>query len=140
YVGVSLGDTSNHRLALADNGERIFSDNLFGVQIGDRPNLYVGVVVHRHGLLPPSYEPSDYLSEFGQLASVMEADANIAMTNNLSGRESQWATRLLRVRYHRSVYAVFPLAHELYQTPGTRRSFGAYTRGRSLISVIATGR
>ncbi|KAH9912956.1 hypothetical protein B0H21DRAFT_704124, partial [Amylocystis lapponica] len=40
YVGVSLGDTSNHRLALADNGERIFSDNLFGVQIGDRPNLY----------------------------------------------------------------------------------------------------
>ncbi|KAH9927381.1 glycoside hydrolase family 79 protein, partial [Amylocystis lapponica] len=80
YLGVPMNDTTNLRLAVAEYGERILGNNLLGLQIGNEPDLYA-----RHGHRPSSYGPGDYFNEFGQIASAMQADSNIATSNNLIG-------------------------------------------------------
>ncbi|KAH9916667.1 glycoside hydrolase family 79 protein [Amylocystis lapponica] len=77
YLGVSMNDTTNVRLAVAEYGERILGNNLLGLQVGNEPDL----------IRTPSVDiwSDDYFNEFEQPAYAMEADSNIATSNNLIG-------------------------------------------------------
>ena len=44
YLGVSLNDTSDLRLEIAEYGQRILGDNLLGLQVGNEPDLYARYV------------------------------------------------------------------------------------------------
>ncbi|KAK0200670.1 hypothetical protein DFS33DRAFT_1266366 [Desarmillaria ectypa] len=80
YLGIPFYNTSDFQLAIAEQGQAILGDYLLGLQAGNEPDLY-----ERHGHRSDGYEPSDYVSEVGQLIYAMTSDANIKNRNNLIG-------------------------------------------------------
>jgi len=40
HLGIPFNDTSNFRLAIADQGQKILGDYLIGLQAGNEPDLY----------------------------------------------------------------------------------------------------
>ncbi|PPQ83810.1 hypothetical protein CVT25_001025 [Psilocybe cyanescens] len=80
YLGVPFNDTSNFRLAIAEQGELILGDYLVGMQVGNEPDLYAD-----HGHRPATYGPYDYFGEFGDLVNAMNGDTNIANRELLIG-------------------------------------------------------
>jgi hypothetical protein len=46
-AGIPFNDTSNFRLAIAEQGQAILGDYLVGLQVGNEPDLYA-----RHGHRP----------------------------------------------------------------------------------------
>ncbi|KAG5638702.1 hypothetical protein H0H81_010927 [Sphagnurus paluster] len=80
FLGVPFNDTTNWRLAIAEQGQAILGDYLIGLQAGNEPDLYV-----RHGHRNASYGPYDYFGEFGSLITAMEADPLIPNRNLLIG-------------------------------------------------------
>ncbi|KDR78253.1 hypothetical protein GALMADRAFT_119254 [Galerina marginata CBS 339.88] len=73
HLGVPFNDTSNFRLAIAEQGQQILGDYLIGLQVGNEPDLYAA---HLHR--PPTYQPSDYFNEFGQMIAAMKADTSLS--------------------------------------------------------------
>lgn len=80
YLGIPFNDTSNFRLAIAEQGQRILGNHLVGLQVGNEPDLYVA-----HGHRPSTYGPYDYFGEFGVLINAMANDSNIKAQNILIG-------------------------------------------------------
>ncbi|KAF8900143.1 glycoside hydrolase family 79 protein [Gymnopilus junonius] len=80
HLGVPFNDTSNFRLAIAEQGQAILGNYLIGLQVGNEPDLY-----GTHGHRPSGYSPSDYVGEFGKLVSAMAADSSIHNQNILIG-------------------------------------------------------
>jgi hypothetical protein len=80
FLGIPFNDTSNLRLAIAEQGEQILGDNLIGLQVGNEPDLYA-----THGHRPANYSPFDYFGEFGVLVTAMASDSNVRNQNLLIG-------------------------------------------------------
>ena len=70
----------NLRLDIAEQGERIPSDYLIGLQVGNEPDLYAS-----HGHRPVNYSPFDYFGEFGVMAAAIANNSNIRNQNLLIG-------------------------------------------------------
>lgn len=79
-LGIPFNDTSNLRLAIAEQGEQILGSNLIGLQVGNEPDLYAA-----HGHRPANYSPFDYFGEFDLLVEAMASDTNISNQNLLVG-------------------------------------------------------
>ncbi|KIM41886.1 glycoside hydrolase family 79 protein [Hebeloma cylindrosporum] len=73
YLGVPFNDTSNFRLAIVEQGQRILGDYLIGLQVGNEPDLYAA-----HGHRPSTYSPQNYTTEFGEMITAMTNDVNIS--------------------------------------------------------------
>ncbi|KAF9554710.1 glycoside hydrolase family 79 protein [Agrocybe pediades] len=69
HLGVPFNDTSNFRLAIAEQGQAILGDYLIGLQVGNEPDLYA-----QHGHRPSTYGPQDYFNDFGAMIQAMKAD------------------------------------------------------------------
>ncbi|KAF7972459.1 hypothetical protein HWV62_17946 [Athelia sp. TMB] len=82
YLGVPMNDTSNPRLQIAEDGERILGSNLLGLQVGNEPDLYGS---HQLGGRPTTYDTQNYVTEFGQMMTAINNDMNIPVTNNIVG-------------------------------------------------------
>jgi hypothetical protein len=80
FLGIPFNDTSNLRLGIAEQGEKILGGYLAGLQVGNEPDLYAG-----HGHRPANYSPSDYFGEFGVLVNAMANDPSISNQNLLVG-------------------------------------------------------
>jgi hypothetical protein len=80
FLGIPFNDTSNLRLAIAEQGEKILGDYLIGLQVGNEPDLYVS-----HGHRPANYSPFDYFGEFGDLVAALANDSNIRNQDLLIG-------------------------------------------------------
>ena len=80
FLGIPLNDTSNLRLGIAEQGQKILGDHLIGLQVGNEPDLYAA---HNHR--PANYSPSDYFGEFGILVQAMANDPNILNQKQLIG-------------------------------------------------------
>lgn len=80
YLGIPLNDTSNLRLQIVTEGERILGTNLLGLQVGNEPDLYA-----RHGHRPSSYGPQDYFDEFQTVVDALSAIQSLPDKNNLIG-------------------------------------------------------
>ncbi|GLB44465.1 putative glycosyl hydrolase family 79 C-terminal beta domain [Lyophyllum shimeji] len=93
FLGVPFNDTSNFRLAIAEQGQAILGDYLIGLQAGNEPDLYA-----RHGHRPSTYGPYDYVGEFGNLVNAMSNDANAKNRNLLIGPNiayADWTTEMV---------------------------------------------
>jgi len=80
HLGIPFNDTSNLRLAIAEQGQAILGDHLIGLQVGNEPDLYAS-----HGHRPSTYGPFDYFGEFSTLVNAMASDTNIRNQNLLIG-------------------------------------------------------
>ncbi|EGO20268.1 glycoside hydrolase family 79 protein [Serpula lacrymans var. lacrymans S7.9] len=126
YMGLPFYNTSNFRLEIAEAGESILGDNLIGLQVGNEPDLY-----SRHGHRPANYGPSDYVTEFGQLVTAMQNDANVPNQGlligpNLAGvwsPEDIWNTGFVQ-QYNQELSA---LAVERYPSDNCYATFGIGT-------------
>ena len=79
-IGIPLNDTSNLRLQIATEGEKILGSNLIGFQVGNEPDLYA-----RHNHRPSNYTPQDYINEFQTVINALSAIDGITDRNNLIG-------------------------------------------------------
>lgn len=82
YLGVPMNDTTHLRLQIAEIGEAILGDNLLGFQVGNEPDLYGR---HTLGNRSPDYSPQDYFTEFGQMMTGINNDAQIPIKSNIIG-------------------------------------------------------
>jgi hypothetical protein len=80
HIGIPLNDTSNLRLDIATEGERILGSNILGFQVGNEPDLYA-----RHGHRPSTYGPQDYFNEFQAVVNALAATNGLSDVNNLIG-------------------------------------------------------
>lgn len=80
HIGIPLNDTSNLRLQIVTEGERILGSNIIGFQVGNEPDLYA-----RHAHRPTTYGPQDYFNEFQTVVNALVATNGLADTNNLIG-------------------------------------------------------
>jgi hypothetical protein len=80
FLGIPLNDTSNLRLDIAEQGQKILGDYLVGLQVGNEPDLYAN-----HGHRPATYSPSDYFGEFGVVVAALGSDSNVRNQNLLIG-------------------------------------------------------
>ncbi|KAG6864522.1 hypothetical protein C0991_008984 [Blastosporella zonata] len=78
FLGIPFNDTSNFRLAIAEQGQAILGDYLIGLQAGNEPDLYA-----RHGHRPQTYSPYDYLGEVQNLVNAINVDGSIPNKNLL---------------------------------------------------------
>ncbi|KAJ7649886.1 hypothetical protein FB45DRAFT_778805, partial [Roridomyces roridus] len=76
YLGIPLNDTSHLRLQIAEAGEAILGDRLLGFQVGNEPDQY-GI----HGLRPPTYNVSNYTTDFGIVDAGLRADKKVPVVN-----------------------------------------------------------
>ncbi|PBK94950.1 glycoside hydrolase family 79 protein [Armillaria gallica] len=92
FLGIPFNDTSNWRLAIAEYGESILGDNLLGLQAANEPDLYVD-----HGRRDEGYDATSYFGEVQELISVINADVDIPIKNNLviPSVSGQWAPELV---------------------------------------------
>ncbi|KDR78212.1 hypothetical protein GALMADRAFT_138334 [Galerina marginata CBS 339.88] len=79
FFGIPFNDSVNWRLTIAEQAENILGDNLLGLQAGNEPDFYqdFGRRV--------TYSPQQYTDEVGQLITVIDANPNIPVKNNLIG-------------------------------------------------------
>ncbi|KAF9649324.1 glycoside hydrolase family 79 protein [Thelephora ganbajun] len=80
YLGIPLNDTTNLRLQIVTEGERILGNNIIGFQVGNEPDLYV-----RHQHRPTGYGPQDYFNEFQMVVNALAAINSVTDKNNLIG-------------------------------------------------------
>ncbi|KAF5376627.1 hypothetical protein D9615_007857 [Tricholomella constricta] len=80
FLGIPFLLNTPSRLDIAEQGQAILGDYLIGLQAGNEPDLYA-----RHGHRDPSYSPSDYVGEFGDLVISMSNEANAKNRNLLIG-------------------------------------------------------
>ncbi|THH33380.1 hypothetical protein EUX98_g815 [Antrodiella citrinella] len=78
YLGIPMNDTTDLRLGIAEVAEGVLGDRLFGLQLGNEPDLYAG-----HGHRPSTYGPFDYFGEFGVVIAAIANDSSIPVRNNL---------------------------------------------------------
>lgn len=80
HTGIPLNDTSNLRLQIATEGERILGSNVLGFQVGNEPDLYA-----RHQHRPSTYTAQDYFNEFQTVVNALANLDSITDKNNLIG-------------------------------------------------------
>ena len=78
--GIPLNDTSNLRLQIVTEGEKILGSNIIGYQVGNEPDLYA-----RHLHRPANYTPQDYFNEFQTVVKALSSADGVTDRNNLIG-------------------------------------------------------
>ncbi|KAI0370682.1 hypothetical protein BV20DRAFT_1071415 [Pilatotrama ljubarskyi] len=82
--GIPFNDTSNWRLAIAEQAEEILGDNLLGFQAGNEPDLYGA-----HGHRAPGYNEWDYFGEFALLTQAYANDTKVTNKKSLIAPSTQ---------------------------------------------------
>ncbi|KAF8949995.1 glycoside hydrolase family 79 protein [Flammula alnicola] len=77
FFGIPFNDSTNWRLAIAENAQSILGDNLLALQAGNEPDFY-----QQFGRRV-TYSPQQYYDEIGQLITVMDANPLITNKNML---------------------------------------------------------
>ncbi|TFK68765.1 glycoside hydrolase family 79 protein [Pluteus cervinus] len=98
YFGIPF-NTTDWRLEIAEESQRILGDRLGGLQAGNEPDLYEA---HYHRTAP--YTPQNYHDEVGSLISTIASDDNVPQKSvliapNLQGTwtpEQVWDTNFIQ--------------------------------------------
>ncbi|KJA24885.1 glycoside hydrolase family 79 protein [Hypholoma sublateritium FD-334 SS-4] len=80
FIGIPFNDSTNWRLAIAENAQTIIGDNLLGMQAGNEPDYYAS-----HGIRAVTYGPYDYFGEFSNLITTISQNSLIPRKNILIG-------------------------------------------------------
>ncbi|KZV84960.1 hypothetical protein EXIGLDRAFT_776006 [Exidia glandulosa HHB12029] len=84
FLGIPMNQTcvgeTPPRLEIVEKGESIIGDYLWGWQLGNEPDLYLG-----HGYRTAPYEAANYMDEFQSIINAINSNPNIKNKNKLGG-------------------------------------------------------